>query len=246
MMEPASRIWVRRRGALDTLQRRLRWGMAVLTCLWVALALADPGQPARIPSSSAVRLAEGGIAGSLQGKKEAVLAGLRDPLYDEFLMEFRRLRGDAVRRRYLTVQVLSASAEHEVDPDLLFALIAAESRFDSKAVSPKGARGLGQMMFRTAQSVAPREVRRPEDLHNVRRNLYATALLLRQLMDEGKGDLREALRAYHGGSGFRNGKGRDSNEYVARVSMYYAYLKARRSYRQLPAVAAAETGSAKK
>ncbi len=246
MPELASWIWVRRREALETSQWRLRWGMGLLACLWVALALGVASRPAGIRSSSAVRLAEGGIAGSFYGKKEAVLAGLQDPLYDEFLKEFKRLRGDAARRRYLTAQVLAASAEHHVDPDLLFALIAVESRFDSKAVSPKGARGLGQMMFRTARSVAPREVGRPEDLHNVPRNLYATALLLRQLMDEGNGDLREALRVYHGGSGIRNGKGRDSNEYVARVSTYYAYLKGRRTYRQLAAAQPAQSGRAKK
>jgi soluble lytic murein transglycosylase-like protein len=89
-------------------------------------------------------------------------------------------------------------------------------------------------------------VGRPEDLHDVPRNLYATALLLRQLMDEGSGDLREALRAYHGGPRVGSGKGRDSDQYVARVSTYYAYLKGRRTYRQLAAAQPAQTKRAKK
>jgi len=243
MPEPASLIWTRHVEALETSQQRLRWGMSVLFCFVVALAVAGTGRLLEVTFSSLAELAEASTIGPPYGKT-AVLPALRDPLYDEFLKEFKRLRENAERRRYLTAQVLTASAEHHVDPDLLFALIAVESRFDSKAVSPKGARGLGQMMFRTARSVAPREVRRPEDLHDVPRNLYATALHLRQLMDEGSGDLREALRVYHGGSRVRSGKGRDSDQYVARVSTYYAYLKGRRTYRQLAAAQPAQIGRA--
>ena len=243
MPEPASLIWIRRVEALETSQRRLRWGKSVLFCFVVALAVAGAGRLPEVTFSSLAELAEASTIGAPYGKAE-VLPALRDQLYDEFLKEFKRLRENAERRQYLTAQVLTASAEHHVDPDLLFALIAVESRFDSKAVSPKGARGLGQMMFRTARSVAPREVRRPEDLHDVPRNLYATALHLRQLMDEGSGDLREALRAYHGGSRVRSGKGRDSDQYVARVSTYYAYLKGRRTYRQLAAAQPAQIGRA--
>lgn len=245
MSETTSSIWIRRLEALERSQRRLRWGMGVLPCLVVALAVAGAGRPVETSSSSAVGLAEANIAGILYAR-EASPPALHDPLYDEFLGEFGRLRGDGERRRHLTAQVLAAGAEHRVDPDLLFALIAAESSFDSEAVSSKGARGLGQMMFPTALAVAPGVVRRPEDLHDVRRNLYTTALHLRQLMDDRGGDLRAALRAYYGGSGVRSGQGHDSDRYVARVSTYYAYLKGRHSYRQLAAAQAVKTGNAKK
>ncbi len=241
MPEPALLIWIRRVEVLEASQRRLRLGVVTLSCLAIVLTAAVGGRTGDISGSSISGLAQ---ASSPRGR-EAVPADVRDPLYDEFLMEFKRLRGDAARRRYLADQVLAASAEHRVDPDLLFALIAAESRFDSKAVSPKGARGLGQLMFRTARSVAPQEVRRPEDLHSVPRNLSATAGHLRQLMDEGSGDVRKALRAYHRGGEVRSAQGRESDKYVARVSTYYASLKAQRIYRQLPPVAVAETGSAK-
>ncbi len=245
MPEPESLIWIRRVEVLETSQRRLRAGILALSCLAIVLIFAMAGRSEEVPRPGILGLAQAADTGRLHGK-EAVPADVRDPLYDEFLMTFKRLRGDAERRRYLVTQVLAASAMHRVDPDLLFAIIAAESRFDSKAVSSKGARGLGQLMFRTARSVAPQEVRRPEDLHNVPRNLSATALHLRQLMDEGSGDLREALRTYHTGGRVRSSKGRgDSDQYVARVSIYYASLKARRVYRQLSPVAVADTGSGK-
>ena len=44
-----------------------------------------------------------------------------------------------------------ASSQHEVDYELLQALIATESGFDATAVSPKGAVGLMQLMPATAQ-----------------------------------------------------------------------------------------------
>ena len=245
MSEPTPSIWIRRLEALEASQRRLRWGMAVLACLVVALAVAGYGRPVEVSSSGAVGFAEANIAGILHGE-EASRPALHDPLYDEFLGEFGRLRGDGERRRHLAAQILAAGAEHRVDPDLLFALIAAESSFDSEAVSSKGARGLGQMMFPTALAVAPGVVRQPEDLHDVRRNFYTTALHLRQLMDERGGDLRAALRAYYGGSGVRIGPGHGSDPYVARVSTCYAYLKGRHTYRQFAAAQAVKTGSAKK
>ena len=135
------------------------------------------------------------------------------PLYDEFLRQYTPLRADGDRRRYVTAQVLAAAALHRLDPDLLFALIAAESGFDSEAVSPKAARGLGQMVFATARD-------------------------LRQLLGERKGDLRAALRAYYAGRGDRNLRGPDRDQYVARVSTRYASLKTKRSYERLNATPA--------
>jgi soluble lytic murein transglycosylase-like protein len=173
----------------------------------VLLALAITGRTAEAPPSSALALAEVSAAEILSEKEVGPIPPPQDPLYDEFLKEFKSLRGNQGRRRYLAGQVLGAAAEHHVDPDLLFALIAAESSFDSKAVSPKGARGLGQMMFATARVVAPTVVRRVEDLHDVPRNLYATALHLRQLLDEHGGDPRMTLRIYYAGPKGRYGKG---------------------------------------
>jgi soluble lytic murein transglycosylase-like protein len=229
----------------ETLEQRGRWGIWALSRLAVLLVFTISGRTAEAPLSSAMPQAEASAAEILYEKEVGPIPPPQDRLYDEFLKEFKPLRGNEGRRRYLAGQVLAAAAEHYLDPDLLFALIAAESNFDGNAVSSKGARGLGQMMFATARAVAPAVVRRVEDLHDVPRNLYATALHLRQLLDEHGGDLRAALRTYYAGPKSRYGKRLDWDQYMARVSTYYAYLKTRRAYQQLTAMHAIETGTAR-
>jgi soluble lytic murein transglycosylase-like protein len=93
------------------------------------------------------------------------------------------------------------------------------------------------MKFTTARAVAPGAVREPEDLHDVPRNLHATALHLRGLLDGSRGDLRDALRAYYAGGWDRNVGAPDRDKYVARVATYYAFLKAKRTHRHLASAA---------
>jgi soluble lytic murein transglycosylase-like protein len=167
-----------------------------------------------------------------------------DAVYDRFLREIWPLRADAARRRYLAAEVVTAATQHRIDPDLLFALVAVESTFNSTALSRKGARGLGQVMFSTARTVAPSIVRRPEDLYNVRRNLHVSALYLRQLLIEHDGDVRAALAAYRDGSSGVRVSPREDYRYVARICTYFASLKTRRDYRDLVAMEAGDTRTA--
>jgi len=237
-------VWVRRLEGLRTRGRKIRRVLWLLSCLAIGLGVGGTGPGIEGRLSRLARLAEASSTGIIPGRP-LWLQSHQDPIYDEFLEQFVPLRGSPDRRRYLAEQVLAAATTHLVDPDLLLAVIAVESGFDSKAVSPRGARGLGQMMFATARAVAPDVVRRPEDLHDVRRNLYATALHLRTLLDEGRGDLRVVLRVYHGGPASRNLRRRDREQYVARVSTHYASLKARRTYLYVTS-AAGETTTAKR
>ncbi len=242
--EPVRLISARRLEALRASQRRLRWGFGVGMCLALAFGLSAasrPHGPAQLPGwqvlTEVAPLAEAAARDTVWDA--GLLSALDDPLYNGFLQQYEPLRTHGEWRRYVTAHVLAAAAMHRVDPDLLFALIAAESGFDSEAVSPKGARGLGQMVFATAQALAPDAVRSPEDLHDVPRNLHATALHLRQRLDASGGDLRWALRAYYAGTWDRNAAGPDRDQYVARVSTHYAILKAKRSYDHLASAAPA-------
>jgi soluble lytic murein transglycosylase-like protein len=227
-------VSARRLQAMESSLRRLRWSVSLLSCLAIVLMGVAASRVSRIAIPPAAQPAEASIP--LPAPEERIaLAVLEDPLYDQFLQEYDLLRNDAERRRYLVAQVVVAAAAHRLDPDLLFALIATESSFDSDAVSPKGARGLGQMVFATARAVAPAAVRQPEDLHDVPRNLYATALHLAQLLGEQDGDVREALGVYYSGSADRSRSRPDRAQYVARVATFYAYLKAKRAHDHLVA-----------
>ncbi|HYB72948.1 MAG TPA: transglycosylase SLT domain-containing protein [Candidatus Sulfotelmatobacter sp.] len=245
MTEPVRVISVRRLAALETSRRRLRWGFAVLACCTAGLLVHFAPRPRALEILRPARPAEASTPDLARGER-AEPAAPQDPLYDQFLQEYAPLRRDADQRRYIAAQVRKAAVANQVDPDLLFALVAAESSFDSKAVSSKGARGLGQMQFATARAVAPGAVQRPEDLHDVPTNLHATALHLRQLLGDGQGDLRWALRMYYAGTWDPNGGGESGDRYVARVSTFYAYLKAKRAHQDLnPVVAASAVPAAR-
>ena len=84
---------------------------------------------------------------------------------------------------------------HQLDPLLLAALVEVESGRNASAVSPKGARGLGQLMPATARrfDVA--------DLHDPAENLDGAARYLAWLIERYQGDLTLALAAYNAGEG---------------------------------------------
>jgi soluble lytic murein transglycosylase-like protein len=127
-----------------------------------------------------------------------------------------------------------ASRTHGVDYELLKALIATESGFDARAVSPKGAVGLMQLMPATAQrwgvigdAKSPVETR----LTDPRTNIRAGTRYLRHLMDLFPDRLDLALAAYNAGEGAVQRAGnqipnyRETQNYVKTVMQLYGMLK---------------------
>lgn len=85
-----------------------------------------------------------------------------------------------------------AARNHGIDVLLLTAIVKTESRFDAKAVSPRGAVGLMQI-----KPVLPEDD--PTLLLDPALNLERGATYLRSLLDLFGGDLRLALAAYNAG-----------------------------------------------
>ncbi|MBS3873313.1 MAG: lytic transglycosylase domain-containing protein [Dethiobacter sp.] len=100
--------------------------------------------------------------------------------------------------------VLRYAELHGLDPFLVAAVIRVESSFRSKAVSPKGARGLMQIIPTTGQWIAS-QVEVPdysEDrLDNPETNIMMGTWYLRNLKEQFDGNLVVALAAYNGGRG---------------------------------------------
>jgi hypothetical protein len=89
--------------------------------------------------------------------------------------------------------VNSASDRYRLDPDLVKSVIKAESGFNARAVSPKGAQGLMQLMPGTASQLG---VPNPFD---PQANVEGGAKYLRELLERYNFDLVKALAAYNAG-----------------------------------------------
>jgi hypothetical protein len=89
--------------------------------------------------------------------------------------------------------VNSASATYHLDPDLVNSVIHAESGFNAHAVSPKGARGLMQLMPGTANQLGV------DDAFDPQSNVDGGSRYLRELLERYNFDLVKALAAYNAG-----------------------------------------------
>src|SRR6202162_2405182 len=93
----------------------------------------------------------------------------------------------------LTQAVKDASGTYRLDPDLVTSVIRAESGFNVRAVSPKGAQGLMQLMPQTATQLGVKNAFDPQA------NVEAGTRYLRELLERYNFDLIKALAAYNAG-----------------------------------------------
>jgi soluble lytic murein transglycosylase-like protein len=117
-----------------------------------------------------------------------------------------------------------ASEKHNIDPALIKAVIMAESSYNPRAVSPKGAIGLMQLMPNTAESLGVANSYNPEQ------NVQGGTKYLRKLIDQLDGDIKLALAAYNAGlARVKKHNGippfKDTEYYVHKVYHYYDFYK---------------------
>jgi len=119
-------------------------------------------------------------------------------------------------------QMIKTTATHfAVDPYLVFLVIEQESRFHTRAVSPKGARGLMQLMPGTARRFG---VSRPFDPAE---NIRGGTRYLKELLSMFNGRVDLALASYNAGEGRVLDYGnrvppfKETRDYVKRISSRY-------------------------
>jgi soluble lytic murein transglycosylase-like protein len=86
-----------------------------------------------------------------------------------------------------------AAVTHDLDPDLIHAVIQTESAFDPHAESPAGAQGLMQLMPILQKELGVK------DPFDPRENIMAGTQYLKKLLDRHSGDLALALASYNAG-----------------------------------------------
>ena len=205
--------------AMNANGQRVRISDADLNLVQVAeTSESRSGMPVEVLGRSAARKATGST-----DKPKSANAALQEAIYKE-------------------------TARHKIDPDLVFALVWQESRWDLRAISPKNARGPFQLMPGTAARYG---VTNPHDPKEAARGGVA---YLVWLLDRFGGNVSLALSAYNAGEfaveAYRSGKAivlpggkvinrrgirtsgippyQETEDYVRRIAERYRLLRAER------------------
>lgn len=112
------------------------------------------------------------------------------------------------------------ASHYELPPSLIRSIIETESGFNPRAVSPKGAQGLMQLMPETAERLGVSNSFDPEQ------NIHGGVKYFRFLMDIFDGDIELSLAAYNAGENLVKRLGRvpsikETREYVRSVKRLY-------------------------
>jgi len=135
------------------------------------------------------------------------------------------LRGYTTGSSEIDSYLIQSGTKNEVDPLLIYSVMHQESSFKSRAISPKGARGLMQLMPGTAMRFGVTNIFDP------RQNIEGGARYLRFLLDRFDGDVRLTLAGYNAGEGAVEKYGwqippyAETQEYVRRISRRYSILQ---------------------
>jgi soluble lytic murein transglycosylase-like protein len=106
-----------------------------------------------------------------------------------------RGEGDSTESTPFDTFIEEASALYGVSADLVRAVIQTESGFDPRAVSGVGAKGLMQLMPRTARALGIK------DPFDPRQNIFGGVKYLSQLLERYNGNVSLALASYNAGPG---------------------------------------------
>jgi len=136
-------------------------------------------------------------------------------------------RGWSTGRPGLDTLILQNGSRYNVDPYLIFLVMEQESHFNTHAVSPKGARGLMQLMPGTAARFG---VRRP---HDAAQNISGGTRYLRELLNRFNNRVDLVLASYNAGEGAVAKFGqrvppyRETRNYVKKIGYRYKRTTAR-------------------
>ncbi len=129
-----------------------------------------------------------------------------------------RFRISESKASLIVEEAFSNGAKQNLQPELILAIIAVESKFKEKAVSPVGARGLMQVMA-SAHSKKIKSIGGSKGLYDARKNITIGTNILAQYKDMSKGNIRRTLLRYNGSLG------NNRSHYPDKVFRIYKQMK---------------------
>lgn len=135
------------------------------------------------------------------------------------------LRGYTTGSAQIDNYLIDSGTRNGIDPLLLYSIMHQESSFKSRAISPKGARGLMQLMPGTAMRFGV------TNIFDQRQNIEGGARYVRFLLDRFDGNINLTLAGYNAGEGAVDKYGwrippyAETQEYVRRISRRYSLLR---------------------
>ncbi len=163
--------------------------------------------------------------------KNGVLHFTNTPTHSKFKLYMREGKRRKSYRSHRAVDnskydpiINRASRKYGLDSALIKAVISAESSFNTRAVSPKGARGLMQIIPMNYRSL------NISDPFNPSQNIMGGSKYLRQMLGIYKGSLKLALAAYNAGpNAVKKYRGippyEETQNYVVKVMDLYRQYK---------------------
>ena len=148
-----------------------------------------------------------------------------DPLNASATNAGSPLRGYTTGSAQIDGYLIDSGTRHGIDPLLLYSIMHQESSFKSHAISPKGARGLMQLMPGTAVRYGVTNIFDP------RQNIEGGARYVSFLFERFDGDVNLTLAGYNAGEGAVEKYGwrippyAETQEYVRRISRRYSLLR---------------------
>lgn len=185
-----------------------------------------PRRPVRTASSNKIAVEQDSISLTTLDSPRSMVSPTvltYDPLTAQ--SNSSSLRGYTTGSSEVDGYLISSGTRHGVDPLLLYSVMHQESSFKSRAISPKGARGLMQLMPLTAARYGVTNIFDPKQ------NIEGGARYLHFLLDHFDGDLNLALAGYNAGEGAVEKYGwrippySETQEYVRRISRRYGLLR---------------------
>lgn len=208
-------------------------GRAVTAIFYPVAEIASPMTLAPLPSAPA-KVEAAPVKAAAQGAANAGATAFTQTLVSsaQTLVPGRGIRnrvgqslkGQSTGDPKIDGLIVSAAAHHGIEPLLLYSVMNQESAFNDQAVSPKGARGLMQLMPATAARFGVTNIFDPQQ------NIYAGARYLSLLLDMFDGDVSLALAGYNAGEGAVKKYGYnvppypETINYVRKIKRRYQFL----------------------